>query len=112
MGHFKPPNAVGRSNQPRERLEQRLRLFQIARINPLRKPAVNRSRQFARLLRLAASLLRSRRTRGRLKFRRALFFSFAPGNTLGPPYPRRVIPPGMAVPKPPSPISRDNLASA
>ena len=34
-------------------VEQRLRLFQIARIEPLRKPPINRSQQFARLLRLA-----------------------------------------------------------
>jgi hypothetical protein len=34
-------------------IEQRLRLFQIARIEALRKPAVNRSKQFASLLRLA-----------------------------------------------------------
>ena len=34
-------------------VEQRLRLLQIARVEPLRKPAVNRSKQFARLLQLA-----------------------------------------------------------
>ena len=31
-------------------IEQRLRLFQIERVETLRKPAVNRSEQFARLL--------------------------------------------------------------
>ena len=36
-----------------QRIEQRLRLLQIARVEPFRKPAVNRSKQFARLLRLA-----------------------------------------------------------
>jgi hypothetical protein len=33
-------------------IEQRPRLLQIARLEPLRKPAVNRSQQFARLLQL------------------------------------------------------------
>ena len=33
--------------------QQRLRLLQITRVQPVRKPAVNRSEQFARLLRLA-----------------------------------------------------------
>ena len=34
-------------------LQQRLRLLQIARVEPLRKPPVNRSKQFACLLHLA-----------------------------------------------------------
>ena len=34
-------------------LQQRLRFLQIARVEPLRKPLVNRNHQFARLLRLA-----------------------------------------------------------
>jgi hypothetical protein len=34
-------------------LQQRLRFLQIARVEPLSKPPVNRSKQFARLLRLA-----------------------------------------------------------
>ena len=34
-------------------LQQRLRLLQIARVETLRKPPVNRSQQFARLLHLA-----------------------------------------------------------
>ena len=33
--------------------EQRLRFLQIARVEPLSEPAVNRSQQFARLLHLA-----------------------------------------------------------
>ena len=37
----------------RQLLQQRLRLFQIARVEPLSEPAVNRSQQFASLLRLA-----------------------------------------------------------
>ena len=42
------------SNKPLERqlLQQRLRLLQIARVEPFRKPAVNRSKQFVRLLHL------------------------------------------------------------
>ena len=39
----------------RQLLQQRLRLLQIARVEPFRKPAVNRSPQFARLLYLATS---------------------------------------------------------
>jgi hypothetical protein len=34
-------------------LQQRLRLLQIARVEPFREPPVNRSQQFARLLHLA-----------------------------------------------------------
>jgi hypothetical protein len=34
-------------------LQQRLRLLQIARVEPLREPPVHRSKQFARLLHLA-----------------------------------------------------------
>ena len=37
----------------RQLLQQRLRLFQVARVEALREPAVNRSQQFARLLHLA-----------------------------------------------------------
>jgi hypothetical protein len=37
----------------RQLLQQRLRLFQIARVELLRKPAVNWSKQFACLLHLA-----------------------------------------------------------
>jgi hypothetical protein len=37
----------------RQLFQQRLRLFQIARIQPLGKPPVNWSQQFARLLHLA-----------------------------------------------------------
>jgi len=37
----------------RQLLQQRLRLLQIARIEPLREPAVNRSKQFARPLDVA-----------------------------------------------------------
>src|ERR1700733_4616658 len=39
----------------RQLLQQRLRLFQIARIKSLRKPPVHRSQQFARLLHFALS---------------------------------------------------------
>ena len=43
------------SNEPlrRQLLEQRLRLLQIERVEALREPAVDRSKQFASLLRLA-----------------------------------------------------------
>ena len=37
----------------RQLLQQRLRLFQIARVEPLREPPVHRSQQFSRLLHLA-----------------------------------------------------------
>ena len=37
----------------RQLLQQRLRLFQIARVEALREPAVHRSQQFVRSLRLA-----------------------------------------------------------
>jgi hypothetical protein len=37
----------------RQLVEQRLRLLQIARVEPLSEPPVNRSEQFARLLHLA-----------------------------------------------------------
>jgi hypothetical protein len=37
----------------RQLLQKRLRLLQIARVEPFREPAVNRSEQFARLLHLA-----------------------------------------------------------
>src|SRR4029077_17057959 len=37
----------------RQVIQQRLRLLQIARVEPLRKPPVNRSEQFACLLHLA-----------------------------------------------------------
>jgi hypothetical protein len=42
-------------NRPlcRQLLQQRLRLLEIARVEPLREPGVNRSKQFARLLHLA-----------------------------------------------------------
>jgi hypothetical protein len=36
-----------------QRIEQRLRFLQIARLKPLRKPPVNRSQQFARFAHLA-----------------------------------------------------------
>jgi len=36
----------------RQLTEQRLRLLQIERVKPFRKPAIDRSEQFARLLRL------------------------------------------------------------
>jgi hypothetical protein len=38
----------------RERVEQRLRFLQIARIEPLREPPIDRSKQLAGLLRLSA----------------------------------------------------------
>ena len=44
--------AICGSSSSRQLVEQRLHLFQIARVKPLREPAVNRSKQFARLLRL------------------------------------------------------------
>ena len=49
-GFRRPESAAGRC---RQLLQQRLRLLQIARIEPLSEPPVNRSKQFARLLHLA-----------------------------------------------------------
>ena len=54
------------SNKPlrRQLLQQRLRFFQIARVEPLRKPPVNRSQQFARLLHLALVTPEAREAHG------------------------------------------------
>ena len=48
--------------------EQRLRLLQIARLEPLRKPPVNRSEQFARLLHLALVAPETREAHGGAEF--------------------------------------------
>src|SRR6476660_3099791 len=45
-------------------LQQRLRLLQIARVEAPRKPAVNRSKQFARLLHLALVTPEARKAHG------------------------------------------------
>src|SRR5215468_8850725 len=44
--------------------QQRLRLLEIARVEPLREPPVNRSKQFARLLRLALIAPETREAHG------------------------------------------------
>src|ERR1700731_974605 len=44
---------IGRARSRCQRVEQRLRLFQIACVEPFRKPPIHRSQQFARLLHLA-----------------------------------------------------------
>jgi hypothetical protein len=49
-------------------VEQRLRLLQIARIEPLRKPPVNRSEQFASLLLLALVTPEARKAHGGAEF--------------------------------------------
>jgi hypothetical protein len=46
------PDGLKRASR-RQLLQQRLRLLQIARVEPLSEPPVNRSQQFARLLHLA-----------------------------------------------------------
>jgi hypothetical protein len=53
------PRAYRLSRSHRQLLQQRLRFLEIARVEPIRKPPVYRSQQFARLLRLAlvASLI-------------------------------------------------------
>ena len=53
-------------NKPlrRQLLEQRLRFLQIARVESFRKPPVNRSQQFARLLRLALVNPKAREVQG------------------------------------------------
>ena len=48
--------------------EQRLRLLQIARVEPFREPAVDRSKQFARLLRLALVAPEAREAHGCAEF--------------------------------------------
>jgi hypothetical protein len=52
----------------RQLVEQRLRLFQIARVEPLRKPPVNRSQQFACLLHLALVAPEACHAHGRAEF--------------------------------------------
>jgi hypothetical protein len=49
-------------------IEQRLRLFQITRVEPFRKPPVNRSQQFASLLRLALVTPEAREAHGGAEF--------------------------------------------
>src|SRR5713101_2455139 len=51
-------------------IEQRLRLLQIARVEPLRKPPVNRSQQFARLPHLALVTPEAREAHGCAEFPR------------------------------------------
>src|SRR5262249_33969922 len=50
--HVSSPSTVRDPLRP-QLLQQRLRLFQIARVEPLREPPIHRSKQFARLLHLA-----------------------------------------------------------
>ena len=52
----------------RQLLEQRLRLLQIARIKALSEPPVNRSQQFARLLRLTLVTPEAREAHGGAEF--------------------------------------------
>ena len=58
------------SNKPlrRQLLQQRLRLLQIARVEPFSEPAVNRSKQFARLLHLALVAPEAREAHGGAEF--------------------------------------------
>ena len=58
-------------------LQQRLRLLQIARVEPFGEPAVDRSEQFARLLRLALVAPEAGEAGGSAKFEqeRALLLS-------------------------------------
>jgi hypothetical protein len=52
----------------RQRLQQRLRFLQIARVEPLCEPAVDRSEQFARLLGLALVTPEPRHPHGYAQF--------------------------------------------
>ena len=52
----------------RQLLQQRLRLFQIARVEPLSEPPVNRSQQFARLPHLALVTQEAREAHGGAEF--------------------------------------------
>ena len=52
----------------RQLLQQRLRLLQIARVEALREPPVNRSQQFARLLHLALVAPEAREAHGGAEF--------------------------------------------
>ena len=60
----------GASNKPsrHQLLQQRLRFLQIARVEALRKPPVNRSQQFARLLHLALVAPETREAHGGAEF--------------------------------------------
>jgi hypothetical protein len=49
-------------------LQQRFRLLQIARVEPFCEPPVNRSQEFARLLRLALVAKKTREARGGAEF--------------------------------------------
>jgi hypothetical protein len=51
-------------------LQQRLRLLQVPRVKTLRKPAVNRSKQFARLPHLALGTPETREAHGGAEFPR------------------------------------------
>src|SRR6476619_2377622 len=54
----------------RQLLQQRLRLFQVARVEALREPPVNRSKQFARFLHLALVAPEEREANGGAEFPR------------------------------------------
>ena len=65
--------AMARTNGPkgvsrRQLFQQRLRLLQIARVEPFREPAVHRSEQFARLLHLALVTPEAREAHGGAEF--------------------------------------------
>src|SRR5215813_7388118 len=77
MKHSHAPDAVLKEAASRRKcvrlslrqlLQQRLRLLQIARVKTLREPPVNRSKQFARLLRLALVAPEAGETGGSAKF--------------------------------------------
>src|SRR5262245_46795514 len=52
----------------RQFVEQRLRLLQIARVEPFREPPVNRSKQFARLMHPALVAPEAREAHGGAEF--------------------------------------------
>jgi hypothetical protein len=52
----------------RRRVEQRLRVLEVARVEPLGKPPVDRSEQFASLLRLALVAPEPRKARSSAEF--------------------------------------------
>ena len=65
LTHRNPLARVPLDSLRRQRVEQRLRLLQIARVEPLSEPAIDRTEQFAGLLHLALVAPEPRNARSR-----------------------------------------------
>ena len=65
LTHRNPLARVPLDSLRRQGVEQRLRLLQIARVEPLSEPAIDRTEQFAGLLHLALVAPEPRKTRSR-----------------------------------------------